>query len=793
MPYLYVKLLFLKPLDISEAPMPSDPLLNQPHIYTPPTEEQLRDKRRRTTITILGVFIALIGMTFLENYFLQAQSASTFGNNITVLAVFNIILILLFLLIILITRNLVKVYNERKSKIIGSKFQTKLIIAFLILALVPSILLFTVASKLFTFSIGNWFNLQTEQTLQYSMDIARDYYSGLEKRALSKAKNIERFINNEELYLKLKRDRLRTLVQEKVVEYDLTGILIYDSDLKPIVSEIDSSKLSPQTRLNYSELIQKSFDGEGVTEIQMTHGGSLMIVVVPLTETLEGKISIWGYILTLNPVFKSSLRKIETIRNTFEDYQQQSFLKLPVSANYYTTFLLITLLILFSAIWLGFYMARGITVPIQQLAEGVRRITEGDLDFKIGAKATDEIAILVDSFNTMTRELNESRLNIQYAHEDLKRTNIELDRRRNYIETILDNIGAGVVSVDKKGTITTFNKAAEKILDLKSENIFGSSYHDAFDFSSYQAIRKLSKRMNAQNKESIEEQIDLRVGENNLTLLVNVQVLRGTTGKYRGLVIVFEDLTHLIKTQKIAAWKEVAQGIAHEIKNPLTPIQLNTQRLKKKYYENREDFDRVFDESIHIITQEVEGMKELLNEFLRFSRMPTPNPRPTSLHKIIDDILISYSEHDKNLKIKKNFDPNLGAVHIDPEQIRRVFINLFENATDAIDDGGAIQISTRVLQKEKFVRIEFSDDGTGISPADREKLFLPHFTTKKRGTGLGLAIVNRIIIDHNGSIQVKDNYPRGTVFVIDLPYSPLALEAGNSSARKLHQITSSQS
>ena len=793
MPYLYVKLLFLKPLDISEATMPSDPLLNQPHIYIPPTEEQLRDKRRRTTITILGVFIALIGMTFLENYFLQAQSASTFGNNITVLAVFNIILILLFLLIILITRNLVKVYNERKSKIIGSKFQTKLIIAFLILALVPSILLFTVASKLFTFSIGNWFNLQTEQTLQYSMDIARDYYSGLEKRALSKAKNIERFINNEELYLKLKRDRLRTLVQEKVVEYDLTGILIYDSDLKPIVSEIDSSKLSPQTRLNYSELIQKSFDGEGVTEIQMTHGGSLMIVVVPLTETLEGKISIWGYILTLNPVFKSSLRKIETIRNTFEDYQQQSFLKLPVSANYYTTFLLITLLILFSAIWLGFYMARGITVPIQQLAEGVRRITEGDLDFKIGAKATDEIAILVDSFNTMTRELNESRLNIQYAHEDLKRTNIELDRRRNYIETILDNIGAGVVSVDKKGTITTFNKAAEKILDLKSENIFGSSYHDAFDFSSYQAIRKLSKRMNAQNKESIEEQIDLRVGENNLTLLVNIQVLRGTTGKYRGLVIVFEDLTRLIKTQKIAAWKEVAQGIAHEIKNPLTPIQLNTQRLKKKYHENREDFDRVFDESIHIITQEVEGMKELLNEFLRFSRMPTSNPRPTPLHKIIDEILISYSEHDKNLKIKKNFDPNLGAVHIDPEQIRRVFINLFENATDAIDDGGAIQISTRVLQKEKLVRIEFSDDGAGISPADREKLFLPHFTTKKRGTGLGLAIVNRIIIDHNGSIQVKDNYPKGTVFVIDLPYSPLALETGDSSARKLHQITSSQS
>ena len=771
--------------------MPSDPHTHKFLDYFPPTENQLRDKRKRTTFTALKVFIVLIGMTFLENYFLQSQSTSAIGNNIAVLAVFNIILILIFVLIVLIMRNLVKVYNERKSKIIGSKFQTKLIIAFLILALVPSILLFTVASKLFTFSIGNWFNLQIEQTLEYSMDIARSYYYDLEKRALSKAKNIERFINSEELYLKVKRKRLNILAREKVIEYDLAGILIYDNELKPIAQELDSSKLPPQTPLNFSELIKKSLDGEGVTEIQMTHGGSLMIVVVPLTETLDGKISIWGYILTLNPVLKNSLKKIETIRNTFEDYQQQSFLKVPVSANYYTTFLLITLLILFSAIWLGFYMARGITVPIQQLAEGTRRIKEGDLDFKIGARATDEIAILVDSFNTMTRELNESRLNIQLAHEDLTRTNIELDRRRNYIETILDSIGAGVISIDKVGHITTFNKAAERILHLKSEDIFGSSYRDALDFSYHQSLRELIQRMFTQNRESMEEQIDLRVGENNLTLLVNIQVLRGATRKYRGLVIVFEDLTHLIKTQKIAAWKEVAQGIAHEIKNPLTPIQLNTQRLKKKYYENKEDFARVFDESINIITQEVEGMKELLNEFLRFSRMPTPNPRPTALHKIIDDILISYSEHDKHLKIKKSFDPNLGAVHIDPEQIRRVFINLFENATDAIEDGGAILISTRVLQKEKLIRIEFSDDGSGISPADRDKLFLPHFTTKKRGTGLGLAIVNRIIIDHNGTIKAKDNHPQGTVFIIDLPYSRLVLKSENHSSRSSRQITSS--
>ena len=668
--------------------------------------------------------VALIVLTLIESYFLQAEASSSIANNILILVVFNIIILLLFVLIILITRNLVKVYNERKSKIIGSKFQTKLIIAFLILALVPSILLFMVASKLFTFSIGNWFNLRTEQTLQYSMDIARNYYSEFENRAVSKTKNIEHFIKSRKLYLKENRQNLQTLIQNKVTEYNLAGIIIYDNNLKEIASEIDSSLLSDSSKINYRNLIQKSIDGEKVTEIHMAQWHKrFMVIVLPLTQIVNKEVTIWGYILTLTSADKNSLNYIETIKKTYEDYKQQSFLKIPVSANYYITFLLITLLILFSAIWLGFYMARGITIPIQQLAEGTRRIAEGDLNFKIGVRATDEIALLVNSFNTMTEELNGSRVNIQQANETLKKTNIELDRRRNYIETILENIGAGVISIDKKGRITTFNKAAESILHLHNENIFGLNYKDAFDYSYHEPIRNLIQKMNTQNQSSIEEQIDLRVGDNNVTLLFNIQVLAGISKKYRGMVIVFEDLTHLFKAQKVAAWKEVAQGIAHEIKNPLTPIQLNTQRLKKKYYENREDFARVFDESINIISQEVEGMKELLNEFIRFSRMPTPNPKLTSLHKIIDDILISYSEHEKNIQIKKSFDPNLVKLFIDPEQIRRVLINLFENATDAIDEGGTIQIHTKIIDEKNLIRIEFSDNGVGISSADQEKLF----------------------------------------------------------------------
>lgn len=748
--------------------MSSVPSINNP-LFSPPSEEYLRKKKIRTRRIIVSIVIALIGLTGLETYILQQRTGggTPIANNIAVLVVFNIILILLFVLLLLITRNLVKLYNERKSKILGSRFQTKLIIAFLILALFPSILLFLVASKLFSFSVGHWFSLQVEQSLDQSLRVAREYYSLLEKRGQHGAKTIEKLITEDDLYRQNNRDKLQTLIASKTSEYGFAGIAIYDNKLQKVAEKVD---VSPgNIELNYSDLIKKSVGGEGVSEIRASEKGDFLAVVMPLSQAVDGKISIWGYIVTLNQIPHSITLKIESIRRTYEDYKQQSILKLPVSTNYYITFLLVTLLILFSAIWLGFYMARGITVPIQQLAEGTRRIAGGDLNFKIDINASDEIGILVDSFNTMTTEINENRKKLQWANEDLKTINIELERRRSYIETILENIGAGVISIDKRGLVTTLNKAAKRILGIEARDFLGATYKHIFDQSFHEPIRKSMKRMIREQKEFVEEQIEIMVGENHLTLLVNIRLLLDTGKKYLGIVILFEDLTQMIKAQKIAAWKEVAQGIAHEIRNPLTPIQLNAQRLRKKFYEKKDDFARVFEESIRIIDQEVEGMKDLLGEFLRFARMPTPNPRPANLHNLIDDVASLYSGGGKNLAIKRNYDPNITLIHMDGEQIRRVFINLFVNAMDAIEENGVIEITTRISLQTKRVRIDFSDNGSGILPGDRDKLFLPHFTTKKRGTGLGLAIVHRIIADHNGSIQVRDNSPKGTVFVIELP------------------------
>ncbi|MCF8724704.1 two-component system nitrogen regulation sensor histidine kinase NtrY [Nitrospina gracilis] len=747
--------------------MPFEPLANNPY-DSHLTEDQLRRKKNRARRNLALIILALGLLSYFEFSYLRQQNA-TISDNIPVLLLFNVIIILLVLLVTLIARNLTKLYNERKSLMIGAKFQTKLILAFLTLALVPSVLLFFVASKLFSYSIGTWFSVQVEQSLQQSMEVAREYYSHVEKTNLFYAKKLEQFITNNQLYLEDRRDQLRRLTEMKVEEYQLGGIIIYDHEGRVVVSYASRSMPETYTNKDYSDLIQESMANETITEPRSFTKGNYMVVITPLIQRLEDKPAIWGYILTLSKIPQSTLFKIESIRNAFEEYKKQSFLKLPVSANYFVTFILMTLLILFSAIWLGFYMARGITVPIQELAQGTRRIAEGDLNFKVDVATNDEIGMLVNSFNSMTEELKQSRVKIDRVHKNLSDTNIELERRRYYTETILENIGAGVVSIDKTGIITTINKGAKRLLKMGDRKVYGRSYKEAFDPVFRDAIRNTIKQIDVSQQESFEKKLELTVGDSTRTFLVNIKFMRDSSGKYLGILLVFEDVTQLIKAQKISAWQEVAQGIAHEIKNPLTPIQLNTQRLRKKYYEDKKSFAKVFDESIRIITQEVEGMKDLLNEFLRFSRMPTPRPRPASIHQIIDDVHKLYKTHTKKPHVAKEFDPGISLLNIDPEQIRRVFINLFDNALDAIDTGGTLRIATRKDKRSGTIQVHFSDDGKGINPSDRDKLFLPHFTTKKRGTGLGLAIVTRIINEHNGSIQVADNNPKGTVFIIELP------------------------
>ena len=736
------------------------------------SDEYTRKKRKRTRWIIFGILLLLIVLTSVEVYIQQSHVSTPIASNIAVLLLVNINIILLSVLVLIVGKNLVKLYLDRKWKIIGARFRTKLVLSFAVLTFVPSFLLFLVASGLLTNSINNWFNQQIENSLKGSLDVAEGYYAGSGKNILLYANMLNELFLEKNMVSKENLQYLKNTVLKKRVDYKVDGILIFDSNLNLVAESIETPLKEKILNEKLTPLLQKALSGEDVSEIILIDNKNLVVGVSPIKSSQQSAISsqnIAGITVVSWFISKDMVNKIGNIVNAFEEYKQLKLLKYPIKLSYEITLLLITLLILFSAIWFGFYLAKGITVPIKELAEATKSVAEGNLDFKITAKANDEIGMLVESFNQMTSDLKEGKLAIEKANEELKETNIELEQRKGYMETVLENIATGVISVDSHGRVSTINEAASKILNIQAKKVKGEPYKKAFDASYLDPVRAMIKVMNEARRESANGQIQIIVSGRLITLLVNVTALKNTEGKYLGMVIVFDDLTELIKAQKTAAWREVARGIAHEIKNPLTPIQLNTQRLKKKFKEGSSDFTEVFDESTDVIIQEVEGLKKLVDEFSKFARMPEPNPKPYKLHRIIDDTLSLYKDIRKGIKFLINYDPKIDIINVDHEQFKRVFINLIENSIDAVNGNGIIEIDTSLTKDSKTVRIEVKDNGIGIPDENKDKLFLPYFSTKKKGSGLGLAIANRIVVDHSGIIRIEDNQPRGAKFIIELP------------------------
>jgi two-component system nitrogen regulation sensor histidine kinase NtrY len=465
------------------------------------------------------------------------------------------------------------------------------------------------------------------------------------------------------------------------------------------------------------------------------------------------------------------VNKLEGISSAFENYNQLKTFKNPIKGGYVMSFLIITLLIIFSATWFGFYMARGVTVPIQKLAEGTQAVAQGNLDFTIDVEASDELRVLVDSFNTMTRDLRVSKTQVEQATHSLTASNIELEGRRTYMETILENIATGVVSIDAGGRITTFNQAAERILGLPAAAAKARTPAEVFNPRQLTVLSALVETAKG-SAGLIEREVQVDADGRSISLRVVVSPLRGRSRQDLGLVMVFDDLSDLLKAQKAAAWQEVARRIAHEIKNPLTPIQLSAQRLRKKALEEAPDLRAVVDEATSAIINEVTSLKTMVDEFSSFARMPIPQPEVLDLQDVLREVIQLYQGAYREVQIHPHFAPDLPLGYADRNQMKRVFTNLFENAIEAVSKRGTIWVSTGMSEHPPKIRIEISDDGAGIHPDDRDKLFVPYFSKTKSGTGLGLAIVQRIVSDHNGQIRVADRRPRGTTFVVELPVAP---------------------
>jgi two-component system nitrogen regulation sensor histidine kinase NtrY len=438
-----------------------------------------------------------------------------------------------------------------------------------------------------------------------------------------------------------------------------------------------------------------------------------------------------------------------------------------------------TLIVVFSFTWFGLYLARGITGPIAELAEGTREVAAGNLAYKVQARADDEIGQLVESFNRMTDDLSSSKHRLEEAYVDLQDKHTELEDRRRYIETVLEAITTGVVSLDALGRITTLNRAAARMFGVAEAVAIGRLLEEVFTAPEAREVIGLVQRTRRPKTATAATQLHMRRGGAALTLLASATALRGPDGAYDGAVVVFDDLTELLKAQRLAAWREVAQRIAHEIKNPLTPIQLSAQRLRRRLSRVGGEDAQIVAECTETIIQEVDGLKRLVDEFSRFARMPAFVPRPTDVRPLVDAVAGLYRESHPQCTIVTRHAEDLPVLHVDPDHIKRAVLNLVDNAVEAVGSGGAVTVETEYVPEQARVRLVVADTGPGVPSEDREKLFLPYFSTKVTGMGLGLPIVSEIVNEHGGTIRVEDNQPSGTRFVIEVPVTraPAPVEA----------------
>ena len=737
------------------------------------TEKQDLKRQRRERYIIGALIVVILFLSYIGMNIFDLGLDLPISNTILVFALININVILLLLLLFLILRNLVKLLFERKKRIMGAKLRTKLVLAFFSLSLLPAVILFFISVWFISTSIEYWYNLPIERSLKNSLEVGQNYYKQITDEILSNGNKLSLLITYHGYMLIKEKEILEKFINDKRTEYRLASIKVF-SKMMVLRAEAtdDRIDLTPY-KDPPTDILKKTFDeGTDGQFIQSSRYGDLISGLVPVFSRTESK-AVVGVVVVDRFIPGVFLTRLDAVSKGLAEYSEFKKLKRPMKITPLIWLSIVTLLIIFVSVWFGFYLSKGITVPIQELAEGTDRIASGDYDFFIDLESKDEIGDLVNSFNRMTLDLKNSKKQLEEANEELIKSNIEIEQRRLYMEIILSNVAAGVVSADAEGTILTINKSAENMLNIKADEVLNRNFKDVMRAEYIEIIDDFFADKSLLRKGSMNKQVRLAVENKVLSLFVSINLLRDDRGRNSGLVVVFDDLSEIEKAQRMAAWREVARRIAHEVKNPLTPIQLSAQRLKKRYGHQLSQQDgKIFEECTDMIINQAEGLKRLVNEFSSYARMPASTPMPADISQLIKETAGLFKETKRNVKVIFHESPGVPIIKVDREQIKRVMINLLDNAISAIDSGlndGEVVIDLSYDNDLEVVRIEVSDNGKGIPDDHKNRLFEPYFSTKKHGTGLGLAIVNSIISDHRGVIQVQDNQPKGTKFTIDLP------------------------
>ncbi|MEZ4524537.1 MAG: ATP-binding protein [Desulfobacterales bacterium] len=740
---------------------------NQPGRKASFLTEEDRRRRKREILLIFAIVLTVAILTYVENRIITFGAEFPVSNAILMFIFINVNLLLLILLIFLVFRNLVKLLYDRKRRVMGTKLRTRLALAFIVLTLFPTTVLFFFSINFVTTSIGFWFNVPVEQALENSLKVGQEIYAGMEARNRFFMDRASVQIVTKNLLAPDQRENLARYIQVIQREFNLHAVEVYDGTGRrltrargPELEKTDLQALAADTLLRYGgkEDLRTVSEESAQGELNRTVG------TIPFAHAWS---RAEGFVVFSTLIPADLTENLAAISRGYEEYQQIKLLKRPIQITYYITLSIVALLVVFCAIWFGFYLAKSISIPIRELAEGTRRVAEGDLGFSIAHVGDDEIGSLVESFNRMTRDLRANREQLELSAKMLRQQNAEIEARRQYMEIVLKNVSTGVISLDTRGFVTTVSKSAEQMLQIRSRDIANRNWQKLLSGEHLTLAEEIMERLSLSHGSTVQMNLRVNISGRPRTFMAHVSALRDDAGNHIGVVIVFDDLTDQEKAQRMAAWREVARRIAHEVKNPLTPIALSAERLKRKY--SAQINEKVFDECTRMIIDHVELIRNLVNEFSRFARFPTANPELCQLIPIINETIALYREGHPDVQFELNVPPDPISLSLDRQQIKQALINLVDNAISAMKMKGHLSISVNHDPVLKTVRLEVADTGPGISDEDKTRLFEPYFSTKKTGMGLGLTIVSTIIADHKGTIRVQDNEPAGSRFVIELP------------------------
>ncbi len=735
-----------------------------------------RRVRRRLRLVVLAVATILLFTLLFAQAAINTEpwvSPDSASEAVILYALSTINFLAFVVLLMVLVRNIIKLRRERRQMKLGAKFKTRLVTYFISLSLLPVLFLFFATGGLINRSFDKWFGGATNQMVMKAREFEQVYANGeqqgLARTAITLARLLARTPDGE----------IPSTLAAECENQGLFLAQLYDPGGR-LVAERSQSRFESFSEEFHTEWRKARTEAvQGINYSAQTSQGSEKTMSLIAAAPIAGGRGVVVIAQEFSPELSE---RINTINRFGGDYDALKGRQRWLKNIAFITLALITLLVLFIAFWLALYVARSIADPVQQLAQATERIKSGDLTYRADVIGDDELAALALSFNEMTAELSENRRRLEQSTSELQLSNAALEERRRYIETVMQSLSAGVVSLDENRNVTMINEAARRLLRVERGQPIGLALESLLPEGHREELRRMILRATPLRPVTHEAHFTF-TDQTKLDAGVTVTALDDPRGRSRCAVIVIEDLTELIEAQRRAAWSEVARRMAHEIKNPLTPIRLSAERLAKNLLDGRSSANG---ESGHLnerqsdlvrectatIGAEVATLQRMVDEFSNFARLPKVAMEAASLNEVVVNSLKLYDERLNGIRLTPRLAPQLPVVMIDCEQIKRALVNLIDNAAEAMAEGAGdrrITVITREVPERQSLELIVADTGPGIPLEDRERIFDPYFSTRKGGAGLGLAIVSRIVAEHQGRIRVQENSPRGARFIIELP------------------------